>query len=235
MKRIIDGERPSRPPRGKELGLSDELWETIRSSLAHEAGERPSASALIDFLEKVIPDITVLKELAEFDANSEEHIQSLRQMFEYGDNTFLGMREDETLVVIEVFDQVASPITTSLRTSKVPDYIRLQVLNSSSEDSKLRGQCLHGLQRVSARCGLLPKSYWISHSGLTGLSIAPSVTGRVSSIRRWSMGGSLVAVKSISPNCIDNLSAFKHVRFSSFSKHLRSTLFSVRVLTEAVR
>ena len=107
MKRIIDGERPSRPPKGKELGLSDELWETIRSSLVHEAGQRPSASGFIDFLEKAIPDIAVLKELAEFDANSEEHIQTLRQIFEYGNNTLLGMREDETLVVIEVFDRVS--------------------------------------------------------------------------------------------------------------------------------
>ena len=106
MKKIIDGERPPRPPEGKDLGLSDKLWEIVRSSLAHEVEKRPSVSAFVDFLEKATPDISMLKELTEFDANSEEHIQMIRHMFGYGDNTLLGMREEETLVVIEVFDQV---------------------------------------------------------------------------------------------------------------------------------
>ena len=106
MKNIIDGERPPRPRRGKRLGLSDEFWELIQSSLAHEAKERPSASAFVDFLERVTPDIAVLKELAKFDANSEDHTKKLRQMFEYGDNTLFGMREEEALAVIEVFDRV---------------------------------------------------------------------------------------------------------------------------------
>ena len=106
MKNIIDGKRPPRPRRGRRLGLSDEFWELIRSSLAHDAGERPSASAFVDFLESVTPDIAVLKELAEFDANSEVHTQKLRQMFEYGDNTLFGMREEGALAVIEVFDRV---------------------------------------------------------------------------------------------------------------------------------
>ena len=107
MKKIMAGERPSRPPEGKELGLSDELWELIRSSLAHEADRRPSVSRFVDFLEEATPDITMLKELTEFDADSEEHLQKLRHMFECGDNTLLGMREDETLTVIEVFDRVS--------------------------------------------------------------------------------------------------------------------------------
>ena len=107
MRKTIAGERPSRPPEGKELGLSDELWDLIRSSLAHEADRRPSVSRFVDFLEEVTPDITMLKELAEFDADSEEHLQKLRHMFECGDNTLLGMREDETLTVIEVFDSVS--------------------------------------------------------------------------------------------------------------------------------
>ena len=63
MKRIVYGERPPRPRRGGELGLSDELWEFIQSSLVHEAEERPSAFAFVDFLERVTPDIAALKEL----------------------------------------------------------------------------------------------------------------------------------------------------------------------------
>ena len=61
----------------------------------------------VDFLKKATPDIAMLEELAEFDANSEEHIGKLHRMFEYRDNTLLGMRENETLVVIEVFDRVS--------------------------------------------------------------------------------------------------------------------------------
>ena len=106
MKKIIDGGRPQRPSGGKELGLSDELWELVRSSLAHEVEKRPSVPAFVDFLEKATPDIAALEALTAFDANSEDDVQKLRHMFEYGDNTLLGMREEETLVVIEVFDRV---------------------------------------------------------------------------------------------------------------------------------
>lgn len=112
MKRIVEGERPSRPPKGEKLGLSDELWKVIQSSLAQEVEERPSVSAFVDFLGRVTPDVTVLKGLAEFDAKSERDIQELRRMFGYGDNTLLGMRENETLVLIEVFDRVSSPFDT---------------------------------------------------------------------------------------------------------------------------
>jgi len=105
-KRITDGERPTRPPKGKKLGLSDELWEVVQSSLAHKAGERPPVSTFVDLLEDSTPDIAVLEELTEFDANSEEHVQELCRMFECADNALLGMREEETLIVIEVFDRV---------------------------------------------------------------------------------------------------------------------------------
>ena len=104
---IINGKRPPRPREGKELGLSDGLWEFIQLLLAHEAEERPSVSTFADFLEKTIRDFAVLTELTELDANSEEDIQKLRRLFGYGDDTFLGMRESETLVVVEVFDRVS--------------------------------------------------------------------------------------------------------------------------------
>ena len=107
MKKIIDGERPPRPANGKKLGLSDELWEIIQSSLVHAVEKRPSVSTFIDFLEKATPDISTLEELAEFDENSEDHIGKLHRLFQYRDNTLLGMRENETLVVIEVFDRVS--------------------------------------------------------------------------------------------------------------------------------
>ena len=109
MRKIIDGERPSRPPRGEELGLSDELWKLVQSSLAQAPEERPSISTFVDFLEEATPNITVLEELTEFDANSEGDIQELYRMFEYRDNTLLGMREEETLVLIEVFDRASFP------------------------------------------------------------------------------------------------------------------------------
>ena len=105
-KSIIDGERPQRPLEGKKLGLSDEFWEIIQSSWAQEVGKRPPVDRFLEFLENATPDITVLDGLAEFDANSEDHIQQLRHVFGYGDNTLLGMREAETLVLVEVFDRV---------------------------------------------------------------------------------------------------------------------------------
>ena len=113
MKRITDGEKPSRPPKAKKLGLSDELWEIVQSSLAYEVEERPPVSTFVDFLGKAIPDIAVLEGLTEFDANSEDDIQELRHMFGYGDNTLLGMREKEILLLIEVFDRVGFPFHRS--------------------------------------------------------------------------------------------------------------------------
>ena len=112
MRKIIDGERPQRPPKGKKLGLSDEFWEIIQASLAHETNERPPVETFIDFLEKATPDMAMLKELTQFDANSEDDVQKLSNMFEYGDNTLFGMREDKALVVIEVFDRVGFLVWT---------------------------------------------------------------------------------------------------------------------------
>ena len=107
MTRILNGNRPPRPPKGNELGLSDKLWGIIQSSLAHEVEKRPSLSTFVYFLERAIPDIVVLDELTRFDANSEGHVKKLRHVFEYGDNTLLGMREKETLTIVEIFDRVS--------------------------------------------------------------------------------------------------------------------------------
>ena len=91
MKGIIDGEQPPRPTERKKLGLLDELWGIIQSSLAHRVEERPSVPKFVNFLKKVTPDIAMLEELTEFDTNSEEHIGKLHHMFEYRDNILLGM------------------------------------------------------------------------------------------------------------------------------------------------
>ena len=107
IKRIIEGDRPSRPSRGRKLGLSDELWELVQSSWVPEAEERTSVSAFVDLLRKATPNVTVLKALTKFDATSEEDIQKLCHVFDYEDNTLLGMREEDTLVLIEVFDRVS--------------------------------------------------------------------------------------------------------------------------------
>ena len=114
MKKITGGERPPRPPNGKGLGLSDEFWEIIQSSLTHETKERPPVETFVTFLEKATPDMAVLKELIEFDANSEGDIQKLRKIFQNENNTLFGMRKDETLVAIEVFDRVSflGPLST---------------------------------------------------------------------------------------------------------------------------
>ena len=64
-------------------------------------------SAFVGLLGDATPDIAMLEELTNFDASSEEDIQKLYHMFDYGDNTLLGMREEETLVVIEIFDQAS--------------------------------------------------------------------------------------------------------------------------------
>ena len=201
VRNTIDGERPQRPPKGKKLGLSDEFWEIIQSSLAHETQKRPPAETFVEFLEKTIQDVAMLKELAKFNASSEDDIQKLRKVFECGDNTLVGMQEDEALVVIEVFDRVGFLVRPSGW---------FQVLNSSLNNSKLRSRCLRG--KVPARCGLLPKSYWISHSSLVEPDNDFSATGRVSRTCQRSIDGQLVAVKTISPDCVENVNASKHAR-----------------------
>ena len=112
LKKLLDGERPQRPPEGKKLGLSDKLWEIIQPSLAHEAKERPPVGKFVEFLENATPDVATLEKLIEFDANSEADIRKLHGIFEYGDNTLFGMRDDETLIAIEVFDRVGSSFDT---------------------------------------------------------------------------------------------------------------------------
>ena len=119
MRIIVDGERPQRPPKGKKLGLSDEFWEIIQFSLAHETNKRPPVETFVEFLEKVTPNMAMLEELTKFDANSEDDIQKLRNVFEYEDNTLFGMREDKALVVIEVFDRVGFLVRPSVPVSSI--------------------------------------------------------------------------------------------------------------------
>lgn len=91
------------------LGLSDELWKVVQSSWAREVEKRPPVETFVELLETANPSIAVLEGLTKFDAESEDDIQKLCHMFEYGDNALLGMRKEETLVVIEVFDRVSLP------------------------------------------------------------------------------------------------------------------------------
>lgn len=207
MKKIVDGERPSRPQGGEELGLSDELWELVQSSLAPELEKRPSASAFVDLLEQATPDIAALEELIEFDASSEDDIQKLRRMFEYGENTLLGMGEEDTLVVIEVLDRVNSFAQHLFAPLEHISLSPIQVLNSSLDDPTICGKCLRGLQ-VSARRGLLPRSHWISHVEPNGTS---ATAGGVSSTSQRLANGNLVAVKTISPDRFWDFDAFARV------------------------
>lgn len=58
---------------------------------------------------QVAPDIAVLKNSPSL-TQTWGDVQKLRCMFWYGNNRLLGMREDETFVVIGVFDRVGFPV-----------------------------------------------------------------------------------------------------------------------------
>ena len=75
----------------------------------------------------------------------------------------------------------------------------------------LHSQSLRGLQKIAARCGLLPKSYLIPRESLPGVNGTSSTTERVSITRECSIKGVSVAVKTISPDRIENFDAFKRV------------------------
>lgn len=76
------------------------------ASWRHQVTHRPSSSTFVKLLEGANPDIATLEELTGFDENSEQHTNQLHLIFGYKDNTLFGMRENETLVLIEVFDKV---------------------------------------------------------------------------------------------------------------------------------
>lgn len=86
--------------------------------------------------------------------------------------------------------------------------------------------------------GILPKSYWIPQSSLADPDIAFSTTGRVSSTYKRSMGGELVAVKTISSGWAESSHEFKQVRLAD-SRHLSWMLtpvgFFQRLCAGAVR
>ncbi|KAF9651282.1 kinase-like protein, partial [Thelephora ganbajun] len=54
IKNIMLGERPKRPSRATELGLTDGLWDLIQSGWAQNASERPSVPTIIDSLLQVM-------------------------------------------------------------------------------------------------------------------------------------------------------------------------------------
>lgn len=105
-RKIVDGERPPRPTKNTRLGFSDELWKATQLSWTREADRRPSVTTFVDLLERANPNIALLRELTNFDPNSEEHLSKLQTMFDYGENALLGMRENESAILIEAFDQV---------------------------------------------------------------------------------------------------------------------------------
>ena len=105
-RKIANGERPSRPPNTEKLEISNELWTAIQSLWVHEADHRTPLSTFVGLLERANPDIALLEELMEFDGSSEEHIKNLHLVFEYEENTLLGMREYESLVLMGVFNRV---------------------------------------------------------------------------------------------------------------------------------
>ncbi|KAF9789355.1 kinase-like domain-containing protein [Thelephora terrestris] len=215
--KLVDGERPPRPPKASRLGLSNELWAAVQSLWAHEPGDRPPLITFVDLLKRFNPDMGLLEELKEFDANSDKHIEKLNNILHYGDNALFGMREDESLVLIELFDRV---------------------LNSSLVDENIRGRCLRGLQKVSARCGLLPKSYWIAHDSLAQSDEALSATGRISDTCKRSLNGKLVAVKMINPDCVGSCGTFRQVRSIASPNRLAPIMtpavFLQRLRTNAV-
>ena len=102
------------------------------------------------------------------------------------------------------------------------------------DSPKLQNQCLQGLQKVSARCGLLPKNYWISHNSLIEFNGASSAVGKVFTTRQLLMRGNLVAVKTISPDYIENFYAFKQACLSPSSNIFSLMLFYILVHTETV-
>ncbi|KAF9780742.1 hypothetical protein BJ322DRAFT_279145 [Thelephora terrestris] len=106
MKKIVEGEQPLQPPKRQRLGLSYELWALIQSSWSPEVDDRPSVSTFVSFLEGANPDIALLGELMGLDVESEEHISKLERLFRHGEESLAGMREDESLILIEVFDRV---------------------------------------------------------------------------------------------------------------------------------
>ena len=97
---------------------------------------------------------------------------------------------------------------------------------------------MRGLQKISARYGLLPKSYLIARSSLSQPDVAFSATGRISGTCKYSMGGELVAVKTINSDCIGNFNAFKQVRLTDAAMYLSPMLIPVgflqRLCTSAV-
>ena len=226
--KTISRKKLLRPLIGEELGFSDELLELTLSSLAHEAKERPSVSTFVNLLERATPNIAMLGQLVGFDANSEGHIQELRRMFEYKDNTLLGMREEETFVVIEVFDMVKSSLNGSPHLSNVSHFVCFQALNSLLNDPTLRGRCLRGLQQVSARCSLLPKSHWIPYNSIIEPDGASSAPGRVSSNSQCLADGRLVAVKLVSPPHFEDFDTIK--RASPPLKHPGLCRFMIGLL-----
>lgn len=89
---------------------------------------------------------------------------------------------------------------------------------------------MHGLQKISVRCGLLPKRYWIVHSGPTQLDLAFSTTGEVYGTCTLSIGGRLVTVKTIDPGCVGNFGAFKQVWLIDSSRHFSPILIHIGFL-----
>lgn len=58
---VVRGERPEKPSQAESLGISDTLWELVRSCWSELSSTRPTAQELLDYLLFVSPTWDPLK------------------------------------------------------------------------------------------------------------------------------------------------------------------------------
>ena len=50
MFKVMNGERPARPAEAVGVGLTDDLWDLIKSAWAQDKQHRPPVETIVDFL-----------------------------------------------------------------------------------------------------------------------------------------------------------------------------------------
>src|ERR1700723_3360458 len=103
----MSGFRPEKPEKALQLGLSDTIWELMKTCWSVNQDERPLASFVLGRLRQADPGISFLPQIVRFHPTSEEAVRMLRFGLTSGDEVLYQLHGQDAHTFIEILDQVS--------------------------------------------------------------------------------------------------------------------------------
>jgi serine/threonine protein kinase len=187
--KVAAGHRPERPSGAVDLGLSDGLWDLVQACWKSNKNERPDISYVIDRLRDLIPGLSLLERLTDFDASSESSMRILQHALDSPADVRFAMRlrGQDAQRIIDILDQA---------------------MHSTQAHPGIVEKFHRTLIKTCGQTGLLPSSYMLSE-GLTKIGNLPIASGGFADVWKGLYKDHGVAIKSLR---VYDMSKFDDIR-----------------------